>query len=192
MNLNRLLAERNISKYKLSKLTNIPYSTLNDIFNNKTDIMNCSVMTVYKISKVLNVSIETILSDEIDLYLDDRTDFETFKSNVKHLVKDNPINFITYVHENHLIISYINKKNYPEALYLLAMIDYISRINGIPTLDAYNIVRNQKLKDRLYPASVIIMSQIDKDSDILETSYMNSIEEFKRFNIVESEIDNIV
>ena len=33
MNLNRLLAENNLTKYRLSKLTNIPYSTINDIFN---------------------------------------------------------------------------------------------------------------------------------------------------------------
>jgi plasmid maintenance system antidote protein VapI len=191
MNLNRLLVDRNISKYKLSKLTNIPYSTLNDIFNDKTDIMNCSVMTLYKISKVLGVSIETLISEENDFDLSDRTDFETFKSNVKHLVKENPTHFINYVHDNHFIIQYINKKYYPEALYLLAMIDYLSRINGIPTLDTYKIIRRQKLNDRLYPASVIVISQIDKDSNILETSYMNSIEEFKQFNIVESEIDNI-
>jgi len=192
MNLNRLLAVKNISKYKLSKLTNIPYSTLNDIFNYKTDIKSCSVMTVYKISKVLGVSMETLISDEKEFDLSIRTDFETFKSNVKHLVKDDPIHFINYVHENHLIFQYINVNYFPEALYLLAMIDYLSRINGIPILDTYNIIRKQKLNDRLYPASVIIMSQIDKDSNILETSYMNSIEEFKRFNIIESEIDNIV
>ena len=191
MNLNRLLVDRNISKYKLSKLTNIPYSTLNDIFNNKTDIMNCSVMTLYKISKVLGVSIETLISEENDFDLSDRTDFETFKSNVKHLVKENPTHFINYVHDNHFIIQYINKKYYPEALYLLAMIDYLSRINSIPLIDEYNDIRKFKLQDRLYPASVVIMANVDTNSDILEISYRNSIKEFKQFNIVESEIDNI-
>ena len=192
MNLNCLLAENNMTKYRLSKLTNIPYSTINDIFNHVTDIKSCSVMTVLKISKVLGVSIESLISDEKDLDVKVRTDFETFKSNVKHMVKENPVNFIDYVHMNQLINQYVNLSYFPEALYLLAMIDYLSRIYEKPIVNAYNNLREYKLNDRLYPASIVVMSQINPDSNILNESYESSIEEFKRFNIVESEIDNIV
>lgn len=191
MNLNRLLAENNMTKYRLSKLTNIPYSTINDIFNHVTDIRSCSVMTVFKISKVLGVSIEKLISEENELDVNFRTDFETFKSNVKHMVKDNPLNFIEYVHMNQLINQYVNLSYFPEALYLLAMIDYLSRIYEKPIVNAYNNLREYKLNDRLYPASIVVMSQINPDSKILNESYESSIEEFKRFNIVESEIDNI-
>lgn len=192
MNLNRLLAENNLTKYRLSKLTNIPYSTINDIFNHETDIKSCSVMTVYKISKVLGVSIESLISDEKQVDVSVRTDFETFKSNVKHMVKDNPVYFIDYVHINQLINQYINLSFYPEALYLLAMIDYLSRIYDKPINNAYNNLREYKLNDRLYPASIVVLSQINPESNILNESFESSIEEFKRFNIVESEIDNIV
>lgn len=192
MNLNRLLVENNLTKYRLSKLTNIPYSTINDIFNHVTDIRSCSVMTVYKISKVLGVSIESLISDEKQVDVSVRTDFETFKSTVKHMVKDNPVYFIDYVHINQLINQYFNLSFYPEALYLLAMIDYLSRIYDKPINNAYNNLREYKLYDRLYPASIVVLSQINPDSNILNESFESSIEEFKRFNIVESEIDNIV
>lgn len=192
MNLNRLLVENNMTKYRLSKLTNIPYSTINDIFNHVTDIRSCSVRTVFKISKVLGVSIEKLISEENELDVNFRTDFEIFKSNVKHMVKDNPLNFIEYVHMNQLINQYVDLSYFPEALYLLATIDYLSRIYRKPIINSYNNLREYKLNDRLYPASIVVMSQINPDSNILNESYESSIEEFKRFNIVESEIDNIV
>jgi DNA-binding Xre family transcriptional regulator len=192
MNLNVLLADKNMTKYRLSKITNIPYSTLNDIFSMKTDILNCSVSTVHKIAQALGVSIDTLINDDhlIDYSL--RSDFETFKSNIKHAIKENsPDNFIDLIHQKNVIRIYYEKKYFAESLYLLATIDYLSRINSIPLIDEYNDIRKFKLQDRLYPASVVIMANVDINSDILEITYRNSIKEFKQFNIVESEIDNI-
>ena len=56
--INELLLEQNMTKYRLSKLSDIPYTTINDICSNKADIKKCSVDTVYKIAKALNVSVE--------------------------------------------------------------------------------------------------------------------------------------
>ena len=39
-----------------------------------------------------------------------------------------------------------NKQWYPEALYLLAMVDYLSRENGVPLCTKYSDIRNCKLK----------------------------------------------
>lgn len=193
MNLNVLLADKNMTKYRLSKITNIPYSTLNDIFSMKTDILNCSVLTVHKIAHALGVSIDTLISDDNLIDYNLRTDFETFKSNIKHVIKENsPDDFINLIHQKNVIRKYYKKKYFAESLYLLATIDYLSRIYSIPVIDEYNDIRKFKLQDRLYPASVVIMANVDTNSDILEVSFNNSIQEFKQFNIVESEIDNIV
>lgn len=53
MFLNKILKSKQITKYKLSELSNVPYSTINDICNGKTDFNKCGVETVYKISKKL-------------------------------------------------------------------------------------------------------------------------------------------
>ena len=64
MNINRLLKNKNITKYKLSKLSGIPYTTLNDVCSGKTSIEKCSGETIYKLSKHLDVSMEDLIRDE--------------------------------------------------------------------------------------------------------------------------------
>lgn len=194
MDINQLLTNKNMSKYRLSKLTNIPYSTLNDIVNRKTEIMNCSVNTVYKIAQALDVSIETLINTNANsINLNIQSDFETFRSNVKQAISVNdPHTFIKYVQNENSIRKLYDEDYYSEAFYLLATVDYLSRIHNIPLLIEYNELRKYKLHDRLYPASVINKANVNRESNILEQSFINSILEFKRFNIVENEIDNVV
>lgn len=59
--LQRLLDKNNMTKYRLAKICDIPYSTLNDICNNKTPLNKCSAEIVYKISKALNVTMESLV-----------------------------------------------------------------------------------------------------------------------------------
>lgn len=71
------LKNRDISIYALSKDTNIAYSTLNDLCNNKTNVDNCSIGVFIKISNYLNISIEELYSYcLIDEY------YEKYKSNI--------------------------------------------------------------------------------------------------------------
>lgn len=62
MVINDLLEQRHMSKYKLAQCSNVPYTTLNDLCNGKTSIAKCSAETVYKLAKVLNISMEELLS----------------------------------------------------------------------------------------------------------------------------------
>lgn len=62
-----------------------------------------------------------------------RSSFETFKSNICHQVKEmGDIAFIIDTLENNRIRSLYEKRWYPETLYLLGMVDYLSGINGLP------------------------------------------------------------
>ncbi len=63
--INTILEKKGISKYKLAKKSGVPHTTLNDICSGKTNICKCSVGTVYKIARALDVSIETLIKDEI-------------------------------------------------------------------------------------------------------------------------------
>ena len=152
--LDAMLKERNISMYQCAKLSGIPYTTLSEVVRGKTRLEKCSAETVYKLSKILNVSMEELLTDSME----PRPDFEIFKSNVCHRVKDgDELDFIITTLQNDEISKYWNKKWYPEAFYLLAMLDYLSRVNQVPICNNYNDIRRGKLQRLIFPSSVIIL-----------------------------------
>lgn len=195
MYINELLAKNGITKYKLSKNSGIPHTTINDIFTGKTKIGNCSAETIYRLSKVLHISMEELIEPVMkgDSAMDYRSDFETFKSNVCHRVKDiGDIDFIISTLELDEIRKYYNKKWYPECLYLLAMVDYLSRENDLPICTNYNDIRACKLNSAIFPASVIVAAAATKNNRLKEESLMASIPEFKRFNIAENEVRNVI
>lgn len=192
MTLNKLLIEKNLTKYQLSNLSKVPYSTISDLFNEKTDLKKCSVDVVYKIAKVLNISIEELIV--LSLNVEElRLDFETFKGNMRHEIHfTDDLSFIEKTLSSDLIDAYLEKKWYPEALYTLAMVDYLSRINEIPLYNKYDSLRKAKLKRIHYPASLIIAQEFKENKKLVEEYFERSIPEFKRFNIVENEIRNVV
>lgn len=59
-----LLAEKGLTVYRLSKISDLPKSTLNDIATGKVNLLDCSGRTLQKISKCLNVKIEKLLELE--------------------------------------------------------------------------------------------------------------------------------
>ena len=61
--LDRILEERNMTIYQCAKLSGIPYTTLSEVVRGKTRIEKCSAETVYRLSKVLNVSMEDLMTD---------------------------------------------------------------------------------------------------------------------------------
>ena len=186
--LEAILKQKNISMYQCAKLSGIPYTTLSELIRGKTRIEKCSAETIYRLSRVLGVSMEDIISDSIE----NRVDFEIFKSNICHMLKDNDeIDFIISNLQNDDIRRYWNKKWYAEAFYLLAMVDYLSRINEIPLCTRYADIRSQSLKAPLYPRDVLLASKLHQSLDIREQSKREAIPEFLRFNIIESEIGNV-
>lgn len=80
---------------------------------------------------------------------------------------------------------------YREALYLLAMVDYLSRINNLSLCTNYNDIRAQKLEKPCFPAGVIVSYAATGDERIKEKALANAIPEFLRFNIVEGEVRNV-
>ena len=61
MIINEILAEKGMTKYRLAKLSGIPHATLSELCSGKTNIGKCTAETLYKISKVLNVSMESLI-----------------------------------------------------------------------------------------------------------------------------------
>lgn len=123
----------------------------------------------------------------------ERSSFEVFKSNVCHLVKDEgELNFIKETLCSKQVDDLYNKQWYAECLYLVAMVDYLCRKNNIPLYGGFNKLRSCKLDTIIYPSSVVMLYSLSKDNAILEKYYNEAIPEFKRFNIVENEVENVV
>jgi len=191
MNINEILSQRGMSKYKLAKASGIPYTTINDICSGKTDIETCSAKTLYNLSKVLGTSMEDLM-EGIDAKADYRSTFDVFKSNICHQVKDmGDINFLADTLKSNRIRKYFDRGWYPESLYLLAMVDYLSRENNLPICQEYNDIRTKKLAEPLFPLSVIMADTVTKNNHWKEDSIHNAIPEFLRFNIVEGEVRNV-
>ena len=135
-----------------------------------------------------SVSMEALIESDIER----RPSFELFKSNVCHRVKElGDVEFLIEALKKDEITAFFEKKWYPESLYLLAMVDYLSRVNNVPLCGRYNKIRKTKLKTILYPSGILCLSSVTDNKRIKEEAVKQSIPEFIRFNIVENEVRNV-
>lgn len=184
-----LMKEKRLSKYMLSKKSGVPYSTLSDILSGKTKLEKCSGETIYRLARELEVSMEELLAPCVE----SRPDFAIFKSNVCHQLKElGDIDFIIETLERDDIYKYYRRKWYPECFYLLAMLDYISRMNSVPVCKEYNALREMKLEKIIYPTGIVAATLASGDEEIKRRACERAIPEFMRFNIVESEVRDVV
>lgn len=136
----------------------------------------------------MNLATKELIVDSIE----PRADFEIFMSNVCQFVKDNDeLDFIVTTLQEDEIIRYWNKKWYPEAFYLIAMVDYLSRANEIPLCTKYNEIRSHSLKEPLYPRNVMLAVKFNSELDVKERCRREAIPEFLRFNIIETDVKNV-
>lgn len=63
MDFNELLKQKKISKYKLSKESGVPYSTISDISTGKSKLEKCSAETLIRLCHVMNMSVEELFPD---------------------------------------------------------------------------------------------------------------------------------
>ncbi|MFQ9046818.1 MAG: XRE family transcriptional regulator [Anaerobutyricum hallii] len=125
--------------------------------------------------------------------MEKRCSFELFKSNVCHWLKEEgDIDFLIQVFESDLIRKYYNRKWYLESFYLLGMFDYICRINDAPICSEYDDLRRQRMQEIIYPTGVLLTARVLGDESIKEQALKEAIPEILRFNIVESDIRNVI
>lgn len=127
------------------------------------------------------------------IFAETRIDFELFKNEVCHQLKElGDTEFIISLLESDAIRKYYDKQCYPEALYLLAMLDYVSRVNAVELCADYNDLRTKKLQKTIYPSGIIAQAIVTGDETIKSKAIIESIPEFIRFNIVEKDIRDVV
>ena len=68
MNLRTMLSERNMSMYRLAKISGVPNTTVIDICSGKSSIEGCNAGTVLRLAKALNCSMEELMTLDMSNY----------------------------------------------------------------------------------------------------------------------------
>jgi transcriptional regulator with XRE-family HTH domain len=189
MSIKQLLKENNLTMYRCAKESGIPYTTLRELACGESQIEKCSLETAYKLAKTLGITVD----DMIEKYASfNRPMFEEYKSYVCHTLKElGDLDFIRQTLIRDEITHYWEKSWYPEAFYLLAMLDHISKLNDIPLCNKYEDIRKQKLKEIVLPRDILLTKELSGKLDQSKSCIKEAIPEFLKYNIVESEIRNV-
>lgn len=119
--------------------------------------------------------------------------FELFKSSTCHQLKElGDIDFLIEVLSSNSIRRYFERKDYAKSLYLLGMLDYISRVNQIPLCADYDDLRQCKFANPIYPNGILCLCFAFKSDEPKKQALQEAIPEFLRFNIIESDVRNVV
>lgn len=192
--LRAILSNQNISLYQLEKISHISHATLNDIYNEKSNIDNCSVLVMSKIAASLNMDIDSLYKkltyDDLSLFAYSE-DFDLFKSDaLQRLKNEGEESFLKRVVSNQLIDKYYRYENYLEAFYLLSLVDYLYSKNKKPPLKQYDVIRSLKLTYIYVPKSIYLLL-VSKRITVTQI-FKESIKEFLSHNIVEAHIDDVI
>jgi hypothetical protein len=154
----------------MSNFTDIPYSTLNDIVNNRVVMEECQYKTLRKISEFVNVPIDELVYQ--------KEDFQTFRNKLHHKIKSmDELELLAEILQQKEIDRYYRQDDVLKALYLLSTADYISRKNNLPFCMEYSDLRRKKLKKPYYVGDLVAWRE---DS--------NCIREFVSHNIYEGNL----
>ena len=192
--LRSVLNDKNISLYQLEKASHISHATLNDIYNERSNIDNCSILVMSKIAASLNMDIDDLYKKltyrDLSLFTYNE-DFDLFKSDtLQRLKREREEDFIKRMATTDVINNYYQNNKYKEALYLLALLDYLSKKNSLPLLKQYDYLRDYKL-DKVYVSKSLYLLLAYKSTTVTSI-YKECIKEFLKHNIVEAEIDNVI
>lgn len=183
MYIKQYLEDNKISIYKVANSAVVAYPTVFNIVNGKVDILNCALGVVKKIADALGLTIDELLT-----LCDKNRTFELFRGEQCHLVRRmGEIAYVIDLLENKRIDYYWKLDMKTEALYLLAMLDYLSRRNDLPICEEYNEIRKYKLERPVYPADTELSEKL-LGKNTYKTALKNAIPEFMEFNIVECEV----
>lgn len=188
-----LLEQKNISLYRLERISGIPHATLSDIYNEKVDIKNVSVQVFNKLAKALKMKMDklyAILTYEDMLNVSFNKEFDLFKSNIcQELKRLGDKKFLEkYIHTN-VIQNHIENCNIPKALYLVSLIDYLCEKHKLPQIKDFDNVRQYSIKNVVVSESLYRLME-SKQTTISEI-YKESIPLFLNHHIIESEIENV-
>lgn len=187
MTIDEIRKQKGLSMYELSRLSGVPYATVHTICAGEVDVKKCQAETIYNIAQVLNVSVESILTNRAS-----DAPFTHFRSIERHRVNRlGGLGYIEYVLTEDPITAYADEGDYAKALYVLSMTDYLSRLNDLPLCNKYAKLRGYKLSKPLYPSGVLLSDAILETNKNKDLCLQHSIAEFRQHNIIEPDDMNM-
>lgn len=164
------LKEMKMSMKELSIFIDLPYSTLNDIANEKVDPRKCSYETLYKIATFFNMTVDDMMYTQ--------TSFRTFRNNLHHeIAHKTKEEILLDIIENNTVDYYVKKSDYVKALYILSLVDTFCQDLGLPLIKEYSELRNKKLEEPFQVGDTFFKHN--------ENDYLP---EFKKHNILEGNL----
>lgn len=162
-----ILEEKGLSVYKVSKETNISYSTLSDIVLEKTDIKKSSAELLYRLSKYLNVSMETLYTSNDNII----NNIYIHNSGRNIIVETKQCRHQYLGPKNLISLMKINKVEgnvvYVEAVYRDGQCGFIAEEEYIDLQDVLN--EDQKLLDYKYSVLIGSATKLTKEKLINES-----------------------
>ena len=203
MYLNELMNDCHMSRAELSARSNIPESTLRDILNGKAQLDRCEAATLYNIAYALDVSVEDILEGYWDalerdapsrISVHDENSLMNFyvlaDSMLGRLRATGDLAFIDGIDQNGWIERLYQGREYRCALFLLGMMDYLCRKNGVRQVARYDEYRKTRLDGPVYALRTLNVNDDDGAFQRARTEAENSaIPELGRYGIYMTEED---
>lgn len=203
MYLNELMNDCHMSRAELSARSNIPESTLRDILNGKAQLDRCEAATLYNIAYALDVSVEDILEgywDALERDAPARTSVHDENSLMNfYVLADSMLGrlratgdlaFIDGIDQNGWIERLYQGREYRCALFLLGMMDYLCRKNGVRQVARYDEYRKTRLDGPVYALNTLNVDNEDGAFQRARTEAENSaIPELGRYGIYMTEED---
>jgi transcriptional regulator with XRE-family HTH domain len=190
MNLRELADKKGLSGYALSHLSGIPQTTITDLLSGQANLLKCNAETLFRLSQSLGLSVdELIMEDFISQH--SSVAFDVFRNNVSHRLKSfGDQKYLTALYKSGDVLRFYEAGVYPKAFYLVALADYLSRLHGWPLAREFDLLRQKKLKEALYPTGVLLKVQVGQST--LSGIEKAAIPEFRRFNIMEGTVRDAV
>ncbi len=203
MYLNELMNDCHMSRAELSARSNIPESTLRDILNGKAQLDRCAAVTLYNLAYALDVSVEDILEgywDELErdapahTSVHDENSLMNFyvlaDSMLGRLRATGDLAFIDGIDQNEWIERLYQSGQYRCALFLLGMVDYLCRKNGVRQVARYDEYRKARLDGPVYALRTLNVNDDDGAFQRARTeAENNAIPELGRYGIYMTEED---
>lgn len=184
--LKQLCQMKDVSLYKCSKETGIPYATLSDIANFKSEPGNISTSILCLLAEYFDVSMDDMYTI---LMLRERVPFSNFRSEMCHKFKRNgDIKMLAYIRKGNYIPILWKLEWYPESLYLLAMLDEITEKNNAQICPDYDWYRKQKMKNLIIPPDIAMEVKLSGNENKLNFLKENADRYFMKYNILEGEL----
>ena len=182
-----------ISFEELVERTGIPASTLSDIMSGRSDLSHCKAKSLQKLANGLELKMEDIL--DLERFTEDLPApvvypiheliaphaFIFFRNAMLYYLDTlGEKGFIKYIVEKRLIEHMYSRDYFPEALYLIGLLDYLCDKNEMTRLTCYNLYRGETMKEPIFAQNAKANPMVDY------ACFKDVIPQILKFNFIET------